>query len=165
MRRQQQRWIGRAADDIFAYLDADGSGTLSYKELTDKLIANVPKDPKTKLMLTSMTTSVDSTLKEERAALNTSSWRIHGRDAQSVQSELQQLLRQSGANVIDLLKLFDQDQTNEHQIDDMEFFRAMQNVWISRLAVIDEARSLDSDHSGSISFDELLNLSRAGGTR
>ena len=155
--------FGTHAHEIFTVLDKDGSGCLSYTELTELLQKQVPSDPATKQMITSMAWSVDDAQKAERNKLDTSAWCIRARDAAGVQDELRALLQQSGGHVSDLLRLFDQDNTNEMRIDDLEFFTAMREQCGFRgpKGVIDEVfAALDLDNSGYISFDELFEFIR-----
>ena len=55
----------------------------------------------------------------------TRGWVITGKDVESVTKQLRDLLRKSGAQVADLLRLFDQDADTALLIDDMEFHKAM----------------------------------------
>jgi len=95
--------------------------------------------------------------------LQAASWRITGGDAASVRKQLQEQLAQSGAMVADLIKLFDDDNNGELLIDDMEFHKAMKKRfgWRGMPWVLDEVfRSIDSDGSGEIGFDELFEFVR-----
>ena len=112
-------------------------------------------------MITALALAVDKEQKEQRAGLDTSSWRIKGTDAETVTRELRTLLQQSGGHVADLLKIFDQDNTNEMRIDDLEFFTGMREKCGFRgpKHIIDDVfTSLDVDKSGYISFDELFEV-------
>lgn len=159
--------FGAVAHQIFRGLDDDGSGTLSYHELVRGLADEVPVDPKTKQLLSAMVWSYDESTKVDHAraqsSLQTSNWVIRGLDAGSVRAELQDLLRESGGHVADLIKLFDDDAGTELVIDDMEFTKTMRATfgYMGTKAVLDEVfKSLDTDGSGTIGFDELFEFVR-----
>ena len=91
--------------------------------------------------------------------IDTTGWSISGKDAGAIKSQLQELLVQSNLQVADLIKLFDDDNDMELQIDDMEFHKAMRThfKYQGPAAVLDEVfKSLDADGSGEIGFDELV---------
>ena len=163
-RAASEMGFGAMAHQIFRSLDNDGSGTLSYHELVRALADEVPVDPKTKQMLSAMVWSYDeSTSVEHTDSLQTSHWAIRGLDAGSVRAELQDLLRQSGGHVADLIKLFDDDAGTELTIDDMEFTKTMRTTfgYMGTKAVLDDVfNSLDTDGSGTIGFDELFEFVR-----
>ena len=75
-----------------------------------------------------------------------------------MQRELQTQLSNSGKHVADVLRLFDQDAGSEMLIDDMEFVSTMRTRFHYRgpFGVLREVfKSLDSDGSHQIGFDEL----------
>jgi len=80
-----------------------------------------------------------------------------------VRAQLQELLKQSGACVADLVRLFDDDADGKLLIDDMEFLKAMRTKFGFKGPswVINEVfESLDTDQSGLIGFDELFEFIR-----
>lgn len=107
--------FGIVSHDIFRALDKNGSGCLSYRELAASLQVNADAantDASTKRMLCSLVWSHESARANERErVLDTSGWRIRGHDPILVRQELQDLLKQSGAPVADLIKIFDQVRT------------------------------------------------------
>ena len=160
--------FGPMARDIFSTLDTDGSGTISYPELVTSLTAQVPDEPQVKGMLSAMvllSTSPRVARGDCNTQIDTSNWVITGSDAATVQTQLQDLLQQSGGLVADLLLFFDEDMKarggSVHlAIDDGEFRRTMRN----KLGFRGEPRVLteifeilDTDGSGRIGFDELCN--------
>ena len=90
---------------------ADGSGAVSYHELLHSLTTSAPSDPVTKQMLSalvcSLNTSKEGNKAAHQAAIDTTGWCIGKdcKDARSVQAELQKLLRESNARVVDLIQL------------------------------------------------------------
>ena len=158
--------FGAVAHSIFVMLDEDGSGFLSYKEVIDGLTNEANNDPKTKAMLTTLAlthVSAQSGSGEEAAGtrkkkIDTTGWVIRGHGMASVRTELQRLLKQSGARVADLIALFDEDcDPSSVTIDDGEFKRAMHEFGYRgpQTVLYDIFRSMDSDNSGEIGFDEL----------
>lgn len=88
------------AHQVFGELDKNISGSISYREFTEKLVQNVPSDPDTKKLLTALMWSWDAGTKEEtKRALDTRNWQLKGTDAESVTAELRELLRQNGGHV------------------------------------------------------------------
>lgn len=121
--------FGAVAHKIFSGLDKDGSGTISYRELITLLtLEHPPVDLAAKQMLSQLVLSYSS---DAHAAANptsridTTGWTLHGHDAPSVRLSLQQLLRESGCHVADLIKLFDEDADMKLAIDFMEARRPL----------------------------------------
>ena len=152
--------FGAVAHTIFQDFDRDGSGLVSYREITEAVRAEVPVDPETKKLVTALVWASDTSTKEERmvaVSMDTSGWIIRGQDPESVRNELRELLRKSGKQVADLIKLFDDDADGALLIDDMEFQKAMRSKfgYTGTKAVLDRVfHELDSDGSGKIGFDE-----------
>ena len=74
--------FGAVAHSIFVALDKNASGSVSYRELTDKLLQSVPADTATKRLITAMLWSWDTgTAAESKATLNTRGWHLKGDDA------------------------------------------------------------------------------------
>lgn len=155
--------FGAAKSEIFQALDANGSGVLTYKELIDGLmhdIGQVPSSAKAMLqalVLSTITPSHEGTASAS-TAIDTSTWVIKGQTIESVRTELQRLMNESGAMVADLIRVFDEDaNATEVQIDDVEFDHGMRRFgYKGRPQVLKEIfKSMDSDGSGQVGFDEL----------
>ena len=107
----QEFGFGTVADTIFKALDADGGGTLSLRELLSLLRPSKSADPDTQSIVARMQESWNAH-KEAMAAsggVDAGSWVLTGRDAKSLQKQLQTQLRASGCMVADLLRFFDAD--------------------------------------------------------
>lgn len=156
--------FGVVAHDIFKALDHDGSGWVTYRELIASLTVDVPSDPDTKKLLTALVWAADKESKAEAdRSLDTSTWKIRGGDVASVRSQLQALLRESGGHVADLIKIFDEDRETALLIDDVEFIKTMRNKFRygGPLHVLQDVfKSIDTDGSGKIGFDELFEVSK-----
>lgn len=156
--------FGLVAEEIFRSLDNDGSGSVSYSELVKALMdsSNAPKDPATKQMLSALMWTYNKP-KDEVAAtkeIDTSGWVINGRDSTSVRAELQQLMKDSGAHVADLIRLFGGSHAS---IDEDEFTQTMRTRlgFTGPLQILrDVFASIDADASGSVGFDELFEFVR-----
>ena len=158
------------AQNIFRSLDIAGTGTVTIDEivmLLGKDQSTIPAKHEAKQFVTSLVWSWDesSTSNSDRRALErqAASWRITGNDATTIRKQLQEHLQKSGAMVADLVKLFDDDNTGEMLIDDMEFHKAMKTRFGFRGTpwVLDEVfKSIDTDGSGEIGFDELFEFVR-----
>ena len=158
------------AQNIFRSLDIAGTGTVTIDEIVMLLGKNqstIPAKHEAKQFITSLVWSWDesSTSNSDRRALErqAASWRITGNDATTIRKQLQEHLQNSGAMVADLVKLFDDDNTGEMLIDDMEFHKAMKTRFGFRGMpwVLDEVfKSIDTDGSGEIGFDELFEFVR-----
>ena len=155
----QEMGFGSVAHEIFEDLDKDGSGAISYRELAKTLTETVPEHRATAQMLTALALNASKGRDADTAALNTKTWKIRGRDAESVRKELREEMQKANALVADVLQLFDMDATNENLIDDMEFYTAMRTKFgfKGHKHVIDEIfNSMDEDKSGHIGYDELF---------
>ena len=157
--------FGAVAHQIFATLDKNVSGSVSYRELTEKLMQNVHMaDAETKRLFTAMLWSWDTGTKEEsKSTLDTRRWHLKGDDAESVTTSLRAMLDESGGHVADLLRLFDQDKDTALLIDDIEFHKAMRGRFGFRGSgyILNEIfKKLDSDGSGAIGFDEVRSTAR-----
>lgn len=157
------------AQSVFRSLDKDGTGWVDTDEIAASLRLRPEKarQETKQLVTTLMWANGDSEAAkaEQKRALErqASTWRIRGNDAATVRKELQERLANSGALVSDLLNLFDDDATGEQQIDDMEFHKTMKNRfgWKGFPWVLDEVfKSIDTDRSGHIGFDELFEFVR-----
>lgn len=158
--------FGTSAHCIFKSLDHDNSGEISYMELIESFNTAPPKNTEVKQLCTSLMFA----FKEETTStascaprLDTSGWTIKGRDVQTIRRELQSLLRDSGAHVGEVMALFDQDQHGKQEIDDMEFSKAMREHcgYKGPIGLLFATfKSLDTDSSGTIGFDELFEFIR-----
>ena len=106
----------------FRTLDTDGSGTVCYGELIDALLYGSKRaDAETKVMLTAFVCTLSQSRDKAQQSvydnnelrgggqaqgsrIDTTTWRIHAKDAAGVRTELQTLLRQSGGYVADLMR-------------------------------------------------------------
>lgn len=160
--------FGSVATEIFKSIDTDGSGTVAYSELISGLTRNGSHaGVETKVQLTAFACSVSTAKAQKKAAIatiDTSGWRIKGRDAGGVRSELQELLRASDLNVADLMRLFDEDGKADETgplhllIDQGEFHRTMRGKFGYKGppdVLTQIFAGLDTDASGQIGFDEL----------
>ena len=155
--------FGLVANEIFNGFDVDGSGAISYQELISSLQHKIPGDTGCQRMLLSLVHSWNLEVSQQASsALDTSGWSFRGNDVDTVRSELQALLLKSGGNVVDLIKIFDQDADTELQIDDVEFATAMRNIGyrgpphvLSQLFA-----SLDIDNDHKVGFNELFEFVR-----
>jgi len=157
--------FGTSAHCIFKSLDHDNSGEISYMELIESFNTAPPKNTEVKQLCTSLMFAFQEEGSSTACAakLNTSGWVIKGRDVETIRRELQALLRDSGAHVGDVMALFDQDQHGKQEIDDMEFSKAMREHCGYRGPVgllLQTFKSLDTDGSGTIGFDELFEFIR-----
>ena len=121
--------FGTVAHNIFRDLDINGTGALSYSEVIHPSSHVLQAcDHATKSLLISLAHTLEDSKEQTRVrtragsstcAVDTSGWIINGRDAASVQAELRALLRQSGALVADIVRLFDDDATTAVGVDYM----------------------------------------------
>ena len=152
------------AYDIFSSLDGDSSGTVSYHELLRSLKEQAPRNLDTKRMLSALMLTYGNELTERRhKCIDTTGWTITGRDADSVKQQLQELLQQSGAQVADIIRLFDDDADLKLHVDDIEFISTMREKfgYKGEKRVLDEVfRALDADGNGVVGFDELYEFLR-----
>ena len=160
----EEMGFGDAAYAIFADLDEDGSGTVSYTELVANLTARVPASPVTKDMLNSMMWTYQRGVGEEAAhGIDTRGWTIRGKDVLSVRTELQTLLRQSTAHVSDIIRLFDIDGGEGATIDRVEFVNTMRSkLGYKGMPNVLEGvfQSIDSNGDGTVCFSELFEFVR-----
>ena len=157
--------FGVVAHELFSALDHDKSGAVTYSELIDSLKQDTPADPETKKMISTLVWTWDQAAQEDtKRTLNTKGWKIRGDDVKTIRLHLRERLRESGAHVADLVQLFDEDADGGCLlIDDVEFITTMRKKfgYQGSNAVLDDVfRSLDTDHSGKIGFDELFEFVR-----
>lgn len=162
--------FGAGANDIFKQLDADGNGTVSYKELVEQLTSNLPSDPEAKAMLCGLVHTISQSYGETKRVetakrLDTSDWRVRGQTVQTITSEIRELYEASGCQVADIVKLFEDggDSSGNAMISDVEFIHTMKREFGYRgpVNVLAELFNLcDTDKSGRIGFDELYELIR-----
>lgn len=155
--------FGVMAETIFRSIDSDDSGTISYKELFRSLSEAVPSDPTTKQMLNALMWTYNKPVDNAHARyIDTSGWEIKGNNATAVRIELLEHMRHSGAHVADLIRLFDID-AGTMSIDLVEFIAAMREKlhYTGSNKVLEEVfRSMDTDGSGDIGFDEMYEFVR-----
>ena len=152
------------------YLDLNNSGGLSYAELVQTFTTEVPTDPDARAFLTAFVCSLNAEVHDEwktghsHAKIDTSGWRVTGRDAATVRNELQAILVNSGALVADVMALFDADGDALHvKIDIEEFENCMRKTfgYTGPESVLDQIfDGLDVDKSGEIGFEELFEFLR-----
>lgn len=153
----------RSVASACVWVRGAGSGAISSRELGDALQGVAEEaDSGIQQMMTSLILTHDAAHRDEvastRHALETSHWVVDGASVAEVRKQVHQILARSGAQVMDLVKLFDADADNALQIDQMEFLRALRTHFHYRgpLDVIDQLfRSLDVDEDGTIGFNEL----------
>lgn len=116
--------VGAGAAAIFAELDDNGSGTVTYSELAEALAQRQARlsTETQQLLAHSMWGSTAAPDAAENAApkVDTRGFKISARDVAGVKQQMQQQVAASGAHVADVLRLFDMDAGCERLIDDME---------------------------------------------
>ena len=146
--------FGAASLEIFESLDKDGNNAVSYREIVEAL--------RTREALQKWDFSQAP---PQPGVVDTTNWVIESSsDPEAVLAELLQLLRDSGANVCELVKIFDQDAGTELQIDAMEFYDGMRTKFGYKgpKHVIEAIFNiLDSDRGGKIGFDEFFEAVRS----
>lgn len=147
--------------DTFAKLCGKRAGKLSNHDLAEAIIKNAsPVSPGSRNLLMALWGSApgnDNELQEMEFSLNGL------KDAASVRESLQRQLRESGSQVVDLVKLFDIDSDSTLSIDIMEFFNAMRTRFKfgGSFFIVEEVfKMMDTDGSGQIGFDELFEFVR-----
>ena len=75
----QDMGFGSVAHEIFADLDQDGSGAVSYRELAQTLTESVPEHRATAQMLTALALNASKAQAEQAAKLNTKKWKLQGK--------------------------------------------------------------------------------------
>ena len=124
------------AHQIFASLDSDRSGAVSYEEMLAALTSTKAADGATRRLLTALAMGSTKDSNFVTSSIETKGWAIKGRDAPTVQAELRAILLNTGARVADLIALFDDDGGHEGgekeeqggghlSIDEMEFAKTM----------------------------------------
>jgi len=158
--------FGQHALGIFRRLDADRSHVISYQELCASLAKQVPGDEATRGMLITMMWSFNKTAAAEALAdaIDTSKWVIRGRDAESVRAEFHTLLVESGADVHNIMRLFDDDANSSRNIDVVEFHKSMRAHlgFRGNAIVLDEvfASIATGGRRGGIGYDEMYEFVR-----
>lgn len=152
--------FGSVAHSIFQSLDHDRSGSVSYKEIIGSVVQNATGGGNASSDVARLCTSLmiayeDDGTVTDAVKMDTSNWVVRGRDVETIRSELQALLRASGAHVADLLRIFDQDHDCSQEIDDIEFCKAMREHLGFRgngQLLLDVFKTLDIDNDGYIGF-------------
>lgn len=158
--------FAESAQEAFVVLDADGGGYITYKEVLAALQTHTPRSVETKKLLFGCIWSwglgEDKKEIKQKQTVDTSKWHIRGRDADTVREELRTLLRDSGAHVTDLCRLFDDDQGGAFMIDEGEFMKTLKKFGFRGMpSVIDEVfASIDIEGSGKIAYDEFYEFVR-----
>jgi hypothetical protein len=120
--------FGHTAQEVFAVLDHDRSGSITFKEMLKTLRTTTPRNMDTKKMLFGCIWSwgMDESNKGQvRQKVNASKWRIRSDSHPAVYHELRALLNDSGAHVYDLAMLFDEDVSAKVTIDQLEFVKVL----------------------------------------
>ncbi|KOO25580.1 calcium-dependent protein kinase 17-like protein [Chrysochromulina tobinii] len=157
--------FGGVADHLFKSLDHDCSGTVTYSELIASLQAGTTEvDVETKTLLSSLLWTADVGVKSEsNRSLKTAVDEVQGRDVPTVMYELREVLLKHGGQTIDLMKLFDDDATNEYIIDDMEFTKAMRTRFGFKgtKKLLDNVfKAIANGRRAGIGFDEFYEFVR-----
>lgn len=154
--------FGSVAPFIFRTLDPDGSGEISYHELMGVLQANRPKDASTQQMLAAMLKSnYEQAQVQSKAALQAAIAKasLQGSTVDELRTHMRWILHKSGAQVVDIMELFDVDTSRERSIDLPEFRNALRQSfrYAGPMSVMDKLFAvLDEDGTGTIGFDELF---------
>jgi Ca2+-binding EF-hand superfamily protein len=166
--------FGSESRKLFTVLDHDNSGSLSYRELAAALAAGDVSGRLSSVTKRRESTKVaafvwahDGSQRDsgrERRSIDTSNWRLRGQTTEAIRDELRDLLQKCGGHIADLIRIFDTDEGDAALlIDDVEFYKAMRERLGYRgptYVLRDVFRSLDSDGSGAIGFDELFEFVR-----
>lgn len=153
--------FGAVSHELFRQLDQDQSGAILYTELL-QWVQDTPNTAFSKQLLTSMVWSADEAKSTDKQQFDTSGWVLKGQSAKEIRAELQQLLGSSGAQVADLLGMFNESGSANLLIDDSKFHVTMRKLGYRGMPhVLDDIfQSLDADGSGSIGYDELFEFVR-----
>lgn len=161
--------FGSVADVLFDELDKDCSSTIAYDELLDAATSIGKRDSSidNRLFLTAFANTAAAGKEAHHLSvkkhIDTSSWRLQGKDMDSVRAELRKTLVDNNLQVGDAMRLFDEDgRANvagplHLSIDRGEFERAMRQTFgfSGRQATLDDIfKSLDTNGSGELGFDE-----------
>ena len=142
--------FGAGASAIFRELDADDSGTVSYKEIVEQLRGRRSSlSSRSQQMLSQVmwAAHADGDAVDE-PRIDTSDWRITARDVDGVCTQIKHLVEASGAPVADVLRLLDVDVGTERAVDDLEFFNGLQKHFAfkgSFLVAAEIFRRIDTD--------------------
>ena len=135
-----------AAMEVFRLIDTNQSGTISYKEL--HRILEHCREAKfcgsNEKLFEAISEEYDGQTKDPSAwiTIDTRNWVIKSRDKDGVLRELWQLLDRSGAEVADLVRIFDKDASSLMEIDEMEFYSTMRSKF-----GFNGGKALDHAHS------------------
>ena len=153
-----------SSSNIFSCIDRNKSGAISFQEMQEEALTMTGEQGgDTKRFLITLVLANTKGESDESKKIDTTGWRINASTAEGVREQLQHLLRSSGAHVGDLVKLFDLDANQEQLIDDMEFVKCMRETFGFRgsaYILVEVFKSLDTDRSGAIGFDELFEFVR-----
>ncbi|KOO35025.1 hypothetical protein Ctob_009998 [Chrysochromulina tobinii] len=159
--------MGGLANDIlnaFMQTDRDRSGGITYGEMLEELRRASRADSRTILLLTTLIWGSESSKPEQSCKVLelAKTWRIKSRDAPALHAELQELLRDTGCHVADLLALFDHDALVARSVDDVEFLAGLKSFGYKGSAKVasDVFKMIDKSGDGQIGFDELFEFIR-----
>lgn len=162
-RMAREMGFAHSAAEVFAVLDEDRSGTISYKEMLDMLHTQVPANLETKKMLTAAVWAWDTKerIKPKLAPID-AKWKIRATEPEELVGELRDLLVGSGAHVGELIQLFDTDGGGSDQVDEVEFMHTMKRWGFRGLpSVLDDVFAvINMSRSGKIDYDELYEFVR-----
>ena len=150
--------VGRVHDGHFLYTDLEA---VVLRHGADGELSTRAKEMLSGLVLSQAETELSVEAKAQLDA-RAASWSIRAQDPAGVLSELRALLASSGFLVVDLMRLFDQDDRALF-IDGMEFQAALKANFGCRAPpwILDKVFDmLDSDGTGYIGFDELFEFVR-----
>lgn len=156
--------FGYMANEAFAVLDDDSSGYITFKELLASLMEKTPRNTETKKLLFGCIWAwgQEQASPKKRPPIDTSKWKIKGQDALTVREELRALLKGSGRHITELCPLFDEDNTGNLTIDDIEFMKVLKKWGFRGIpSILDDVfESINTSGTGTINYDEFFEFVR-----
>ena len=105
--------FGTVAHELFVALDTNNSGAIRYEELADVLrkdaetTSRAAKEMLSTMIMTGAAVESEGTRQQCATGLDCSKWVFRAKTPATFREELQRLLRESGAHIVDIIKLFD----------------------------------------------------------